>query len=199
HQVLRISGFKNSQQGRKHYEPFRREAQRIPGVTHVTGSTLSFFGSEGLKAPLALGDTADVTATALPVDSTFRETLGIDLIRGRSLSAPQTTDGTGVLINEALEDALGWTAPVGRTLRIRESSVFGTLANSATILGVVENFHTRSMRHRVRPLILAPNTVLGGGVGSIYVRIEEGRLSANLDALRTTPISPSSTASSMKW
>jgi putative ABC transport system permease protein len=184
--LIRISGFSDTESGAELYEPFRREATRHPGVEQIAASTVSFFSGDGLEAPLALGDTAEVGASVLPVDSTFQKTLGIRLVEGRSLSAQRSGKETGVLVNQSLVRALGWTAPVGKTLRLSNSSMIGKALGTATVIGVVENFHTQSMRHRVQPMMLVPNTVFGGGVGSIYVRVAGDRLGPTLNALRGT-------------
>lgn len=183
-QVLRI-GQMGTSTGAQLYEPFRREALRHTSVQQVGASMISFFGGGGLDAPIA-GDTIQVTPGVLPVDSTFMETMGLEVIGGHSFTAPQSAGQEGVLVNEAFVRAMGWSNPVGKTIRFESSSMMERVIGSVTITGVVENFHTRSMRHRIRPLLLASNASFGSGVGSIYVRIGPERPGETLDALRET-------------
>ena len=183
-QVVRIGDLGNTSEGKTMYRPFREEVQRHPGVGQVAASLFSFFGGGGLETPIALGDTAQVTANVLPIDSTFVETMGIGVTQGRAFSSQRATDRQAVLVNEAFVRAMGWTAPVSKQITLTEGSMIGRVLGTATVIGVVENFHTRSMRHRIQPVMLTSSAIFGGGVGSIYVRIRPERVGETLDALR---------------
>ena len=75
------------------------------------------------------------------------ETLGIRLKSGRVFER----DGdaiTSVLVNEALVEKLGWEAPLGKTLRL------GSRGRKLTVIGVVRNFHFRSLHHSIKPAVM---------------------------------------------
>lgn len=186
-QVVRIGNIGSTQEGKDMYDPFREEVQRLRGVQRVAASNFSFFGSDGMEARLTSATgTEDVTATAHTVDSTFTETLSIDVVQGRGFPARTVANDRAVLVNEALVQAMGWASPVGKTISFGDDSIVGNFLKEATVIGVVENVHTRSMRHRIEPGLFLSNSILGGGVQNIYVRIAPERAGETIDALRQT-------------
>jgi len=81
------------------------------------------------------------------VDVDFLETLGIELLAGRDFSKEFSTDqDAAVAVNEAAARAMGMEDPVGRRLSLGESEL--------TIVGLVKNYHFRSLRQEIDPLIL---------------------------------------------
>ena len=169
--------------GQSLYQAFREEAQRTPGVRRMATSTFSFFGG-GLQVPVALGDTAQVTSTVVPVDTSFLDMMDIAVVEGRGFDA-ERTDPQAVVVNEAFVQAMGWSSAVGRSIDLSAGSMVGRALGTVDIIGVAENVHTRSMRQRIQPVMWISNAVFGGGVGAIYAQIQPGRVGATLDALRT--------------
>jgi len=82
------------------------------------------------------------------VDYDFVEALGISLKEGRNYSRDMKTDlKGGLIINEAAAKALGWSDPIGKRMQMADWD--------AKIIGVVKNFHVKSLHTPVEPLILA--------------------------------------------
>ena len=181
-EVVQITELGSTGDGRDLYRAFREEAQRDPGVRRMATSTFAFFGG-GMQVPLALGDTAQVTSTVVPVDTSFLDMMDIALLEGRGFDA-ERTDRSAVVVNEAFVQAMGWSSAVGRSVDLSESSMVGRALGTIDIIGVAENIHTRSMRQRIQPVMWISNAVFGGGVGAIYVQIQPGRVGATLDALQ---------------
>ncbi len=184
-QVVRISAPGSTRDGNEIYDPFRTEARRHPGVQQVAASSFSFFGSDGIEASIPSTGAEDVTANALPIDSTFTETLAIDVVQGRGFPARQVADRQAVLVNEAFVQAMGWASPIGKEVRLGDDSLVGTFLDEATVIGVVENVHTQSMRHRIEPALFLSNSVFSG-IQNIYVRVAPNRVGETIDALRET-------------
>ncbi|MFC2113297.1 ABC transporter permease [Bacteroidota bacterium] len=82
------------------------------------------------------------------VDYNFTQTLDIELRSGRDfgLEYPGDKDNS-ILINEALARYMGWDDPIGK--RISQGRGF-----NATVIGVVEDFHFRSLHHSLEPLMI---------------------------------------------
>jgi putative ABC transport system permease protein len=179
---VQITELGSTGDGRDLYRAFREEAQRDPGVRRMATSTFAFFGG-GMQVPLALGDTAQVTSTVVPVDTSFLDMMDIALLEGRGFDA-ERTDRSAVVVNEAFVQAMGWSSAVGRSVDLSESSMVGRALGTIDIIGVAENVHTRSMRQRIQPVMWISNAVFGGGVGAIYAQIQPGRVGATLDALQ---------------
>ena len=181
-EVIQITDLGSTIDGQSLYQAFREEAQRTPGVERMATSTFPFFDG-GLQGPVALGDTAQVTSTVVPVDTSFLDMMDIAVVEGRGFDA-ERTDPQAVVVNEAFVQAMGWSSAVGRSIDLSAGSVVGRALGTVDIIGVAENVHTRSMRQRIQPVMWASNAVFGGGVGAIYAQIQPGRVGATLDALR---------------
>jgi putative ABC transport system permease protein len=82
----------------------------------------------------------------LGVDRNFLETLRIPLIAGRDFDAESDADNNNYIINEAAAAAMGLEAPIGKTLKLWD--------NSGTIIGLVADYHYRSLRNPIQPLLL---------------------------------------------
>jgi putative ABC transport system permease protein len=73
------------------------------------------------------------------------------VLAGRNFSEESGTDSMSVVINETLRDRLGWEDPIGRKLY-----QFGQEDNppAYTIIGVVKNYHFKSLHDAVEPSML---------------------------------------------
>ncbi len=180
-QIVRIEELGSTGTGQEIYEPFRQEAERYPGVERIAGAAFSFFGS-GFRYPLALGDTGRVEARIIPVTETFLETLGIEVVEGRGLSAERAS---GALVNRAFVRAMGWPSALGRRLPSSAERASFSAIDSAEVVGVVADFHTRSMHERIEPTVFLPSADFGG-VSSIYVRIAPEGIPQTLAFLEET-------------
>ena len=78
-------------------------------------------------------------------DQRFLETTGIQLLAGRNFERDSDA-ATSVIVNESLARKLGWEAPIGETLRLYRKEL--------TVIGVVRDFHFRSLHHAIGPAVL---------------------------------------------
>lgn len=87
----------------------------------------------------------------LMVMEEFIETLGIEMVAGRSYSKEHPTDETrATIINEAMVRHLGWGTPekaVGRRFYQPNDSAL-------TVIGVTKDFHTASLHTPIGPFVL---------------------------------------------
>ena len=56
------------------------------------------------------------------------------------------------LINETLRKQLGWKTPIGKRIRFKYDDK-GSVGER-TVIGVVKDFHTYSLQHKVEPLVM---------------------------------------------
>jgi putative ABC transport system permease protein len=88
----------------------------------------------------------------LVVDQAYIPTMGIQLSQGRNFNTDRTIDQQeSVIINETLADNMGWEKPIGKRVQI----VFGNVKVEKKVVGVIKDFHTYSLQHKVQPMILA--------------------------------------------
>ncbi len=188
-QVVRMNLTGDTQEMAALFDPFREEARRHPAVEEVAGSTFSFFGS-AITVPLVLGDTGRVEARVIPVTQSFAETLGIETVAGRGLRGPAgdaPSLGGEVLVNRTLARRLSFAPEeaLDRTLTLDESAPMAGAFGESHVVGVVEDFHVRDLKHRLDPVILASAERLYG-IGDFYARLAPGQLAEGLAHLRAT-------------
>ena len=116
------------------------------------------------------------------VDHNFIETMKMELVAGRDFDPQLASDSTNsIIVNQAFVNKFGWTdQPVGKVLDLDWK---GSMRNP-TVIGVVENFHYRSLRNEVEPAMLYTNPM--DPILSLMVRIRPDNMSATLDRLRAT-------------
>jgi putative ABC transport system permease protein len=113
------------------------------------------------------------------VDDDFIDTFGIRIVHGRNFSEEIKTDQeNSFIINETAAKAFGWESPLGKKLawaRKREEK--------GTVIGVVEDFHFRSLHQKIEPLIL----VLGGEFfDNMYIKVHHKSVPAALSFIQKT-------------
>lgn len=83
------------------------------------------------------------------VDYDYINTFGLEIVEGRNLSQEFVTDSTeAYLINEAAAEELMLEKPLGTPIRALDGHPAGR------IVGVVKDFHYRSLHRRIEPLVL---------------------------------------------
>lgn len=134
------------------------------------GGTGMFFEQNGTFSP-----TPQMVQRFL-VDPDYLSTLEIKLLIGRNFSESFSSDASGaVLINQTLARQLG-PKPVGKRVRYFIDQANHTA--EARIVGVVRDFHTYSLQHKVEPLVLQMPAALDKD--NMYVRIRSGNVTAAL-------------------
>jgi len=81
------------------------------------------------------------------VHEDYFDTFGMNISSGRKFSGDVASDLTSaVMINEAAAEAMGLKSPVGKQIASGD--------HKFTIIGVVKNYHLRSLHQKIDPLIL---------------------------------------------
>ncbi len=108
------------------------------------------------------------------IDYDYLKTLDINIVEGRNISSQYVTDtASSVLVNEAMVRRLGWENPIGKKFQFdQDSTVFHT------VVGVVEDFHQRSLYDPIEALLFIPNL----NNGNALIKID-GNVTAGLTAL----------------
>ncbi len=149
------------------FESIQQEFAAHAGVRQVavtgdvpgTNPNLSPFFLEGMTDQ---DDMARTTWNRYSVDYDWIETMGLDVIEGRSFSREVPADVTSAfIINEAAlreaREMLGpaWDSPldkkIDRYLRLQSEWILG---KRGRVIGVVRDFHYQSLHHRIAPLVL---------------------------------------------
>ena len=115
----------------------------ILGVTQIYHMMRNGYQSRG---PVVHEGTTLNSVEIFFVDYDFVPTLDLKLIEGRNYSRELATDPTAsVIINQTLAKQLGPGPPLGKTLKFFDDM---------TVIGVVKDFHFRSLHHKIGPALL---------------------------------------------
>jgi putative ABC transport system permease protein len=81
-------------------------------------------------------------------DNDFLKTFDIRLFKGRGFSKEFPGDqGNTYVLNKSAIKEFGWESPVGKEFKLG----FG---KKGTVIGIVEDFHFRSLHHEIKPVVL---------------------------------------------
>jgi putative ABC transport system permease protein len=93
------------------------------------------------------------------IDANYIATMGMQLAAGRNFSETPRLDSSHVIINETAVKVFGLgDQPVGQTLTVNGAN---DKKRSLTVIGVIKDFHFRSFREPIDPLIML-NDPYGG-------------------------------------
>jgi putative ABC transport system permease protein len=157
---------------------------RIAGVSAASnpignnniGGNGMFFEQNGAFPSTTL------TVQKFSVDSDYLKTMEIKLLSGRNFSESLKSDvGEAVLVNETLVKQLGWKSPVGKRVKYYIDNEKHTA--EARVVGVVHDFHTYSLQHKIEPLVLqmpAP-----ADKDNVYVRVQAANVPDALTYIRS--------------
>jgi putative ABC transport system permease protein len=104
------------------------------------------------------------------VDHDYIRTMGMKLVEGRNFSENMASDKESLIINQTMAKELGLKNPIGK--RIQNWRVY-------TIIGVIEDFHSESLRDKVQPLALAA----GISPSVVSVKVNTGDMSAVIQSI----------------
>lgn len=115
----------------------------------------------------------------LVVDEDFIPTMQIRMARGRNFSQALPTDRKeSIIVNETLVNELGWKDPVGKMVRTGVDSQGNVITKK--IIGVVKDFNTYSLQHKVAPMVLEM-PASANDEDNLYVRVDKNNIQATLN------------------
>ena len=156
----------------------KSEVASYSGIIDVACSSHVPGGIYGWHAFVPQGYRLDQTQimASISIDPDYIPLMGIQIVDGRNFSDQIIKDQSeSILINEEAAKRFGWKDPVGKTIR--------NLLNDTNkiIIGVVANFHLRSLHHDIMPLYIDYNPT---SLGYLSVKIKPDDISKTLHFLR---------------
>ncbi|WP_258105518.1 ABC transporter permease [Marinoscillum sp. MHG1-6] len=116
------------------------------------------------------------------VDADFDDVLGIQLREGRFFSKDLPSDTAACIMNVAAIKAFGYEDPIGKKLYSIEGDENGEYTVGYRIIGVMEDFHFKSMKSKIEPLVLK----VGKYPSWLLVKTGTGDIAETLDFLKRT-------------
>ncbi|HLP48555.1 MAG TPA: ABC transporter permease [Candidatus Deferrimicrobium sp.] len=108
------------------------------------------------------------------IDYGYIELYQMKIVEGRSFSRQFSTDNSAYILNETAVKVTGLKSPVGKRFRLN--------GQEGTIIGVIKDYHYRSLHGKIIPVILMPN--YSHGMASI--RINPVNVAETLNFLQKT-------------
>jgi ABC-type antimicrobial peptide transport system permease subunit len=156
----------------------KSELSSYSGIIDVSASSQVPGGLSGWHAFVPQGYRLDQTQVmaSISIDPDFIPLMGIQIVEGRNFSQDNIKDqNESILINEEAARRFAWKNPVGKTIR--------NLLNETnkTVIGVVSNFHLRSLHHNIMPLYIDYDPA---SLGYMSIKIKPDELQKTLHFLR---------------
>jgi putative ABC transport system permease protein len=166
--------FKKEGKLNENMETFMHEVKNIPGVLNATSYRNNLMGGQNKTDGVIWEGKSPDDKTIfgqINVDYDFIETLGMEVIEGRSFSREFSTDDKKVILNEAAIAAMGLKDPLGKDIKY--------YIYEYQVVGVVKNFHFESLYEPLKPcfIVLRPNG------GNVVVKIKAGEERETLASL----------------
>jgi len=136
-------------QAQRGFSAFKNKLLKNPEVISVSGSSSIPGKSVGTRGMKPEGNPW-FPRDSIVVDEDFIPTFGIKLIQGRNFSKEFPSDsGDAYIINQAAAKEFGWEEPIGKQFIWR-----GDRNEKGTVIGVIQDFHYKSLHQRLEPLVL---------------------------------------------
>ncbi len=155
------------QQRHRILQLFKRELKQHPQIVNVTQSRLFSHleaDSDNRKSNITLPNGEVVEKAEISVDYDFFDTLGINLLAGRNFSPDFGADAKqAVLVNKTFVERSQLEQPLNTTLPMTKMTISFMTGDSLPkptrikdpkIIGIVDDFHLKSLHHALPPLVI---------------------------------------------
>lgn len=167
-------------------ETFKEELLKNPDILGVTRSTQVPGNISWIQVMNVEKDSQMVQSSLIlaQTDYDFLDVLDMEIIKGRNFDKTMSTDDTGaVIINETGARALGWhDDPIGKRIDYG-IDLEGNVARPMKVIGMVRDFHFRSLHNAVEPMILF---IAQFNPYHVTVKIKEGKTREALEYIEQT-------------
>ncbi|NRB47423.1 MAG: ABC transporter permease [Saprospiraceae bacterium] len=170
-----IFTFRLSEEMQDNPDLVRQRFQQHPdiGGFSLTNQPIYRIGSwtDGIAWPGHVGK-GELKIRRLSVDPNFFDFFDIQLASGTTFGA--TTEQRNYMLNETARKMLGMETAEGELISLNRQE--------GRVVGVVEDFHIRSLREKIEPLILYKNTTYAG---QAYIKVSREETPQALAAAQT--------------
>lgn len=166
---------------KKQMEAFKDEIKEIPTVVSVTNANTYPGKNFSNNAFFLEGEPTSNTylLNQAWISYDFEKTFGFEMKEGRFFSRDFPTDSQAIVINEAAVKSLGFENPIGKRILHPRSE---TELTPLTVIGVVKNFHFKSLHTDIEP---AAFTIMPGNwEGVVCVKINPENMQQTINNIQ---------------
>ena len=165
---------------RQNYGSFRDTILQNSDIINVTCATSVPTGVGNINPVYWEGRTSEQYETWnwVAVDYDYFETFNMEMVDGRSFSREFSTDQQNYIVNEEAVKHMELESPIGK--------LFSIWTNEGKIVGVVKNFHSRSLHNEIVPVAFT----LGfrWSLSRIFVKIKPDNIPDTIAYLKNTTL-----------
>ena len=170
---------------RAQYFTLKEELLRNESIQNVTAATTRPMFVSNINPVYWEGRGPDqyITMNFVTVDYDYFETFDMEFVQGRSFSTAFATDPQNYILNESALKLTGLDNPLGKMFSIWE--------NEGKIIGIVNDFHSRSLHNEIKPLVFTMNR--DWGPRYVFIKISNENITGTIDLIRdiVTRLAPS--------
>lgn len=155
---------------RKNYEILKTVLVLEPKILSASASSVLPGEVKYYNSVSWDGSGYDKTMDFIFADYDFLKTYKIDIAQGRDFSKDFGSDlKNGYILNEEAVKEIGWKEPIGKKF------------NDGFVIGIVKNFHYKSLYEPVKPLYISVNP---DNINFLSIRINPNNVTASLDYIQ---------------
>lgn len=158
------------------YQILKEQLSQSSGVLHITSSSNypgKFTRRSGFL-PEGLSEKKSTLINNIRVDENFVQVMGLDIVTGENILGHTGEARSDILINQTLQEKLGWQDPIGRTLEDGRGE-------KLNVIGVVKDFHFASFHKTIEPLIIRFNPA---GQNFMFIKISSEDVAGTIHTLQ---------------
>lgn len=162
---------------------FRSELMRNENIVNV-GTASSRIGQQLGRTSIFpegrdINETNIITST-MTADENFASAMQMDMQAGRFFSL-DFDDSLSMVVNGELVRLLGWEDAVGRRINL-QSGPNPTDLTAYTVIGVVNDFHFATIRHKLEPMFM----LYSNANGAMAIKIKEQNMQETIAYIEAT-------------
>ncbi|MDW3192374.1 MAG: ABC transporter permease [Cytophagales bacterium] len=158
---------------------FRNEVTTHPGIEQVSAASHEMFSDYTYISIFEInGIDEEFKWERYTVEQSYLKTFDLNVLTGRGFDHSISTDSNAFVLNESAVKAIGLRpeAAIGKTITDTGLDITGK------IIGVVEDFHYRSLHHEIQPFVMYVNW---DRLDYISVRLKSNNFQQNIAQLES--------------
>ncbi|UJH90989.1 ABC transporter permease [Antarcticibacterium sp. 1MA-6-2] len=157
----------------------RNELQDKPGIISVSASNnILGMGKDQTRSTSVIGfefQGRGVRTNMIMVDHDYIETLGLEMIKGRSFDRQFATDSLAVVINEAMVRELNEEDILSTRITLDDSIQY-------SVIGVLKDYNFQDLNREIEPMTLFLNP--GWNLRHAYVKVAPQNVSGSFEKVK---------------
>lgn len=135
---------------REQAEAFENELKSHPDILMTSVCQAAIGNGTFSSGTYASQSTEEIPTEIFRVDAEFISTWQVEMLEGRDFDPDRPSDAAGVIVNEAMLKAAGWTSGMGKKLRFSRDG-----GAEAPVIGVVKDFNYAPLTaYTVSPVVM---------------------------------------------